>query len=74
MMMRQEFRRLGNKLFLSFNVISFNGLLFREYVAFFLDGGARDDVHVQSFLSKCAMCDLSYDVIGKVETAEQDIK
>ena len=49
-------------------------LPFSEFVAFHLSGGTRGDVHVRTFVDKCAMCDLSYDVIGKMETFQEDTK
>lgn len=47
---------------------------FSEFVDFHLSGGTASDIHSFPYYSRCAMCLLDYDVIGKQETAEDDIK
>ena len=46
---------------------------FSEFVDFHLAGGTEHDNHVRSFVGKCDMCTLSYDVIARAETAEEDM-
>ncbi len=45
---------------------------FSDFVSFLLSGGTRDNDHVRPQTSICAVCSLTYDVIGKAETFELD--
>lgn len=39
-----------------------------------LDVNDDFDVHIQSFASRCNICSLNYDFIGKMETFDQDLR
>ena len=47
---------------------------FTQFVKFHLDGGTENDIHIHPMWHKCAFCIIPYDVIGKVETADDDNK
>ena len=50
---------------------------FDQFVEFVLERdfyGGRVDNHLNFYWQKCDMCNMHYDIIGKTETSEEDLK
>ena len=55
---------------------------FDQFIEYIIDGSSKAlirsksgflDPHLEFFWQKCDMCKVHYDVIGKVETSQEDI-
>ena len=50
---------------------------FDQFVEFVLERdlyGGHVDNHLNFYWQKCDMCNMHYDIIGKTETSEEDLK
>ena len=48
--------------------------MFRSYIAMIMNGKFGEDPHIDFYWRQCNICNIKYDVIGKMETFDTDMK
>ena len=48
--------------------------MFRSYIAMIMNGKFGEDPHIDFYWRQCNICNINYDVIGKMETFDTDMK
>ena len=48
--------------------------MFRSYIAMIMNGKFGEDPHIDFYWRQCNICNINYNVIGKMETFDTDMK